>query len=60
MKVRIKFNPDSPFKAGEEEILENLIEIHFNYNNSGKIAFEQEDTGCTYEINWIKEFETIQ
>jgi len=59
MKVNIQFNSNSPFRPGEKEILENVIEIHFNYNNEGRIAFEQEDTGCTYPINFIKEFEVL-
>ena len=60
MKVHIKFNNDSPFKPGEEEILENVVEVHFNYNNEGKIAFEQENTGCVYPISFIKEFEVVK
>jgi len=60
MKVDIKFKEDSPFKPGETEHLENVVEVHFNYNNEGRIAFEQEDTGCTYQISWIKEFEVLK
>lgn len=59
MKVYIIFNDNSPFKAGEEMILENVIEIYFNYNNESRIAFEQ-DSGCTYPISFIKEFEVMK
>lgn len=60
MKVYIIFHDNSPFKAGEEMILENVIEVYFNYNNEGRIAFEQEDSGCTYPISFIKEFEVMK
>ena len=60
MIVDIKFKEDSPFKPGETEHLENVVEVHFNYNNEGRIAFEQEDTGCTYPISFIKEFEVVK
>ena len=59
MKVRVTFKKESPVYPGKEEIFENVTEIHYNYNNSGRIAFECEDTGYTYQIEWITEFETI-
>jgi len=57
MTVDIKFKQDSPFKAGQEEHFKDVKEVHFNYNGSGRVAFESEDTGCTYDINWLEEFE---
>jgi hypothetical protein len=56
MKIDIKFNSKTPFNIKDEHF-ENVKEIHFNYNNEGKIAIELEDTGFVYSIDWIIEFE---
>lgn len=56
MKVRVKFKPFSKFN--KEEIFEDVVEVHYNYNNSGRIAIECEDTGYTYDLKEIEEFET--
>jgi len=59
--VKIKFSEKSMFfRAGYAwETLENITEIHFNYDNSGRIAFESDSygTGYTYAIAEIAEFE---
>lgn len=57
--VRIRFREDSPIYGGKVVIFENITEIHYNYENSGRIAFECEDTGYTYDIENILEFETF-
>lgn len=57
MKVIIKFKSNSIYQ-GKTEIFENVVEIHYNYNNTGKIAIECQDTGFTYNICDIVEFET--
>jgi len=59
MNVKVKFKPNSKFNnCNYPEIFENVTEVHYNYNNSGRIAIELEDTGYTYDIDEIKEFET--
>jgi len=63
-KVWMKFRASSPF--GEcEQTLRNVTEIHYNYHVGLMgvcIAFESDilGTGCTYEMAYIKEFETSQ
>lgn len=59
MKVKIKFNKNSEyFKHGDKtEIIDDIIEIHYNFNSSGRIAFECKYTGGTYLIKDIEEFE---
>lgn len=41
-------------------VLRNVHEIHYNYNNSGRIAFESNihGTGILYDISQVMEFET--
>ena len=68
MKVKIKFSDESPYMDIKKEILRNITEIHFNYNQKHpqcytpgiKIAFESDihHTGVTYNFEYIQEFET--
>lgn len=57
--VRIQFKEESPVYPGKEETFEKVVEIHYNYNNSGRLAIECEDTGYAYKVDWILEFETF-
>lgn len=62
MKVIIYFKKESPFGETITE-MENITEIHYNYpsisNEDIMIAFESDidQTGLTYKINYIREFE---
>ena len=60
--VRITFSKASPlWRFGQEaEILDHITEIHYQYHN-GKIAFESgvNGTGCTYDLDDIKEIEAV-
>lgn len=59
--VKIKFSETSPyFKSGtKEETLENITEVHYNYDRNGRIAFgsDVDGTGYTYALADIAEFE---
>lgn len=58
MKAIIKF------KDGKEEEIKGLIEVHFNFEGKGKIAFEQIQKGVPHGfikvINDISEFEVFK
>jgi hypothetical protein len=58
-KVRVTFKPES-FFINKIHTYENVIEVHYNYDNSGKIAIECENTGYVLPINQIQEFETFE
>ncbi len=52
MKVRLQH------KELGEIIIRNVTEIHFGYApRHNSVAFESDDTGCTYRIDKILEFE---
>lgn len=55
VKVIIKFKRSSPY-GRRQSTYRNVTEIHKNYNNSGKIAFESDihTTGITQEIKHIE------
>jgi len=58
IKVRVVLkDPELP-----ETIIRNVTEIHYGYDSPlpNRIAFESDihHTGCTYDFDEIKEFET--
>lgn len=57
--VNIKFKQGSThYRHGRrEDTLTDIVEIHFNYDNHGRIAFEREHSGETIDISDIYEFE---
>ena len=61
-KVKMKFSEASPFK-GAEQTLRNVTEIHYKYPSvcGNSVAFESDvhQTGLTYQLGWIAEFEAI-
>lgn len=65
VKVTMRFNGTGTFASLKDhtQVLRNITEIHYGYKSSLKrkgIAFESNihETGCTYDIVDIEEFET--
>ena len=68
-KIRVWWSPSIQEHFGISTVFRNVTEIHYNYRRRYShplkgdrvmIAFESDihETGCTYEIGWIDEFET--
>jgi len=58
LDIYVTFFPHSPF-GNIGVVLHNATEIHYGFADLNRIAFESDihDTGSTYDVIWIKEFE---
>jgi hypothetical protein len=66
MKVVVRFTENSKYGANGvdlKETFEDVIEVHYNYPSPLKtrsVAIEMEDTGYTYALDDIAEFEVFK